>query len=246
MLFLTLERKQKKFFKFISNSHIFLFLSYSFEMETINFSYIPVVPSKTIPDSRLKWAKCIPVFRAKQRKNPTRWGGTCLFGLYKGAPPPPGNRKNSRYSHCFCLLGVQTKFIQQIKSIMQIIPFRQTHTNRTERSKTIPWPAAHPCTGHIKEYPLGITYELGDIWPRLSLSLWLHADTTLIGPALYCSYEHLSSRVLLTLELFQELTLPFYGFRIVRRGLVPVLFQNQRIFIHILSQYCQPILGIGI
>ena len=71
----------------------FLFLSYSFEMETINFSYIPVVPSKTIPDSRLKWAKCIPVFRAKQRKNPTRWGGTCLFGLYKGAPPPLGIEK---------------------------------------------------------------------------------------------------------------------------------------------------------
>ena len=90
---LTLERKQKKFFKFISNSHIFLFLSYSFEMETINFSYIPVVPSKTKPDSRLKWAKCIPVFRAKQRKNPTRWGGTCLFGLYKGAPPPLGIEK---------------------------------------------------------------------------------------------------------------------------------------------------------
>ena len=93
MLFLTLERKQKKFFKFISNSHIFLFLSYSFEMETINFSYIPVVPSKTIPDSRLKWARCIPVFRAKQCKNPTRWGGTYLFGLYKGAPPPLGIEK---------------------------------------------------------------------------------------------------------------------------------------------------------
>ena len=89
MTLLTLERKQKKFFKLISNSHIFLFLSYSFEMETIDFSYIPVVPSKTILDSRLKWAKCIQVFRAKQRKNPTRWGGTYLFGLYKGVPPPP-------------------------------------------------------------------------------------------------------------------------------------------------------------
>ena len=84
----TIERKQKKFFKFISNSHIFLVLSYSFEMETINFSYIPVVPSKIIPNSRLKWAKCRPVFRSKRRKNPTRWGGTYLFGLYKGVPPP--------------------------------------------------------------------------------------------------------------------------------------------------------------
>ena len=30
------------------------------------------------------------------------------------------------------------------------------------------------------------------------------AETRLIGPAIYCSYEHLSSRVLLTLGLFQE------------------------------------------
>ena len=87
-----IRAQTKKFFKLISNSHIFLFLSYSFEMEAIDFSYIPVVPSKTIPDSRLKWAKCIQVFRAKQRKNPTRWGGTYLFGSYKGVPP--GNRRN--------------------------------------------------------------------------------------------------------------------------------------------------------
>ena len=95
-----------KFFKLISNSHIFLFLSHSFEMETIKFSYIPVVPSKRIPDSRLKWAKCIPIFRLKRRKNPTRWGGTYLYGT-------PRSRGNSRYSHCFCLLEVQTKFIHQ-------------------------------------------------------------------------------------------------------------------------------------
>ena len=83
---LTLERKQTN----SSNSfriRIFLFLSYSFGMEAIKFSYIPVVPSKTIPDSRLKWAKCIAVFRPKRRKNPTRWGGTYLYGLYKGVPP---------------------------------------------------------------------------------------------------------------------------------------------------------------
>ena len=64
---LTLERKQTN----SSNSfriRIFLFLSYSFGMEAIKFSYIPVVPSKTIPDSRLKWAKCIAVFRPKRRK----------------------------------------------------------------------------------------------------------------------------------------------------------------------------------
>ena len=132
---LTLERKQTNSSKSF-RIRIFLFLSYSFGMEAINFSYIPVVPSKTIPDSRLKWAKCIAVFRPKRLKNTTRWGGTYLYGI-------PRNRRNSRYSHCFCLLGVQTKFIQQIKSIMQVIPFRQTHTKlytlfRTERSKTMP------------------------------------------------------------------------------------------------------------
>ena len=83
---LTLERKQTNSSKSFRIG-IFLFLSYSFGMEAINFSYIPVVPSKTIPDSRLKWAKCIAVFRPKRRKNPTRWGGTYLYGLYKGVPP---------------------------------------------------------------------------------------------------------------------------------------------------------------
>ena len=69
-------------------------------METINTFIHSVVPSKTIPDSRPKWVKCIPVFRLKRRKNLTRWGGTYLYihryfiylesyGLYKGVHPPP-------------------------------------------------------------------------------------------------------------------------------------------------------------
>ena len=41
---------------------------------------------KTIPNPRPKWAKSIPVFRPKRRKNPTLWGGTYLYGLYKGVP----------------------------------------------------------------------------------------------------------------------------------------------------------------
>ena len=58
-------------------------------------SYIPVVrvvASKTIPDSRPKWTKSIPVFRPKRLKNPTLWGGTYLYGLYKGVPLPPGGQ----------------------------------------------------------------------------------------------------------------------------------------------------------
>ena len=53
-------------------------------------SYTHVVPSKTIPDARPKWANCIPVFRPKRRKNPTRWGSTYLYSSHKGESPPPG------------------------------------------------------------------------------------------------------------------------------------------------------------
>ena len=94
---LRLERKPKS----SSNSfriRIFLFLSYSFGIETINtFILSRTVPSKTIPNSRQKWVKCIPVFRPKQRKNPTRWGGTCLYSLYKGVPPPRDNKDSFRW-----------------------------------------------------------------------------------------------------------------------------------------------------
>ena len=50
------------------------------------FSYHGSVgPSKTIPDSRPKWAKSIPVFRPKRLKIHTLWGGTYRYhGLYKG------------------------------------------------------------------------------------------------------------------------------------------------------------------
>ena len=71
---LRLERKRKH----SSNPfriRIFLFLSYSFRTEVINTFIHSVVPSKTIPGARPKWAKCIPVFIPKRRKNPTRWGG---------------------------------------------------------------------------------------------------------------------------------------------------------------------------
>ena len=99
---LRLERKQKKYSN-PSRIGILLFLSYSFGIETINTFIHSVVLSKTIPDSRPKWAKCIPVFRPKRRKNLTRWGGTYLYihtyfiylesyGLCKGLhplPPPP-------------------------------------------------------------------------------------------------------------------------------------------------------------
>ena len=39
-------------------------------METINTLIYSVVPSKTIPDSRPKWAKCIPLFQTKTVQKP--------------------------------------------------------------------------------------------------------------------------------------------------------------------------------
>ena len=64
-------------------------------------SYAPIVRSKTILDSREKFT---PVFRAKRSKNHTLWGGTYLYGLYKGFPPPRGT-SNILFSASFiCLL----------------------------------------------------------------------------------------------------------------------------------------------
>ena len=94
---LRLERKQK----YSSNPfriRIFLFLSHSFGIETIRtFIYTHIVPAKTTPDSRPNWAKSISVFRPKRRKNPTRWGGRYLYGLYKGYPQ--GHRVCSKENH---------------------------------------------------------------------------------------------------------------------------------------------------
>ena len=95
---LRLERKQKN----SSNPFgicIFLFLSYSFGIETINTFIHSVVPSKTIPDSRPKWAKCVPVFRPKRRKNPTRWGGTYLCSK-RECPSLP----SSLFDYHLCLI----------------------------------------------------------------------------------------------------------------------------------------------
>ena len=88
----SIRAKTQKLFKSIWNSHI----SLSFLL-IWKCSYTPVVPSKTIPDSRPKWAECISVFRPKRRKNPTRWGGTYLYSLNNGVPPPPPPFRYSVY-----------------------------------------------------------------------------------------------------------------------------------------------------
>ena len=86
--FFRLERKQKKIQIHFEFAYFSSFLTYlELKINTIVHSYTPVVPSRTIPDSRPKWAKCITVFGPKQRKNPTRWGGTYLYSLPKLVPP---------------------------------------------------------------------------------------------------------------------------------------------------------------
>ena len=61
---------------------VFLFLSYSFGIETIN-SFIHV-RSRSSLESRLKWAKC---FQTKNAQRPYLLRRTYLYGLYKGVLP---------------------------------------------------------------------------------------------------------------------------------------------------------------
>ena len=92
---LRLERQQKRFLKIHFE---FPYSSFFFYSEgNWNDKYLHtlalVVSSKIIPNSRPKWAKCIPVFRPKRRKNPTLWGCTYLHGLCKGVTPPRHQRE---------------------------------------------------------------------------------------------------------------------------------------------------------
>ena len=57
---------------------IFFFLSYSFGIEFRNTFIHSRISLKVIPDSRTKWEQSISVFRPKQCKTPTLWGGTSL------------------------------------------------------------------------------------------------------------------------------------------------------------------------
>ena len=68
--------------------HISLFLSYSFGIETIKM-FIYSCSSLENPTPDQNGLGLILVFRPKLRKNPTRWGSTYLYVLYKGVPPPP-------------------------------------------------------------------------------------------------------------------------------------------------------------
>ena len=91
---LRLERKQ-----IYSNPfriRIFLFFSHSFEFEKINTLIHSTVPWKTITRIQTKMSKVYTRFRTRTAQEPSPMGGTYLFGLYKGVPPPPRGQKHSK------------------------------------------------------------------------------------------------------------------------------------------------------
>ena len=90
--YLDYNKNKKDFLKSISNSHIslFFYLIWNWNNEYV-YTFLRV-PSRTVPDFRPKWAKSIPTFRPKRPKNPTLWGGTYIYGFYKGVPCPPGSK----------------------------------------------------------------------------------------------------------------------------------------------------------
>ena len=89
-LLLRLELKQK-FLKRISNSH-FLFRSYSFGIETIT----KFTRSRSSLENHTRFqTKMGKMYTRFQAKNHTLWGGTYLYGLYKGVSPSPGDQTPS-------------------------------------------------------------------------------------------------------------------------------------------------------
>ena len=89
----------------------FEFAYYTFfliQLEFWNDDHIDTPPQflrkpYSIPDQN---GQCVPVFRPKRRKNPTRWGGTYLHGFYKGVPP--GRKTHQKTA---CEAGVKVKFL---------------------------------------------------------------------------------------------------------------------------------------
>ena len=84
---LRLERKQKNI-QAISNSHISLSFLLIWNW---NDKYVHTLRSSLENHIRFqtKMGKVYTGFRPKRRKSSTRWGGTYLYGLYKGVPPLP-------------------------------------------------------------------------------------------------------------------------------------------------------------
>ena len=104
---LRLNVQQKDFLKSISNSHITLSFLFSWNSETTNTSihhrssFVNYTRFQTRSEQSV-----YSFFRPKQSKNPTRWGGTYLYGFYKGVPP--GWKTHQKTA---CEAGNKVKFL---------------------------------------------------------------------------------------------------------------------------------------
>ena len=113
-LLLRVEHKQKN----SSNTfriRIFLFLSYSFGIETINTSIHSRSSLENHTRFQTKMGKIYTRFRPKRRIIPTRWDVTYLYDLYKGVPPPPGQEKSSKISILYSLIIVFKKQCHKLR-----------------------------------------------------------------------------------------------------------------------------------
>ena len=81
---LRLKRKEKRIPQIRFEFAYFSFLLTHLELKR---SYTPVVPSKTIPDSRPKWAKCIPVFSPNGAKIPPDGAAHTYIAYIREYPP---------------------------------------------------------------------------------------------------------------------------------------------------------------
>ena len=74
---------------FFSEFTVFLFRSYSFGIEMINTCIRSRSSLENLTRFQTKMGKVYNRFQTKRPKNPTLWGSTYLYGLYKRPPPPP-------------------------------------------------------------------------------------------------------------------------------------------------------------
>ena len=64
------------------------------------------------------------------------------------------------FGYCIHLSRLKTKYLKSIKksAIRPAGKAKLPQIDNTKRSKTIPCPAAHPCTGHVRENPKSTIY----------------------------------------------------------------------------------------
>ena len=128
-----IREQTKKFFKCILNSHSFILYLLLWNWNG-KYKYVhtqPIVPSKTIPSSRPKWAKFIPAFGPKRPKNQTIPSGsahTCMAYIRESLPLSVGQYKVGVMGSTYLpkkpnqLLCAFSLFTQDIKLLLHVVP----------------------------------------------------------------------------------------------------------------------------